>query len=224
MKRTFITSPAAIAVGLVILLAALAGCGAKSPASSSVPAGGFADAQTAQQLEVAELTNFGVNPPVVQTTAFENSLLQTKPLTFAIYVQAMQAMVKCSAQTLPGLTVKLVPGATLSYVYDLETDYSGPPSDVPALQVVGECAAKYSAAVEAAWQIQNRVSGAALVTQRQQFLQCVIAAGVQIPATATFAQIHSYFTKEGWASSLSAAQQRSAASCVHQFGAFLNSL
>jgi hypothetical protein len=207
---------------IVLTISCLSACSS----SSSLPKHGFSDAATSQQLVTEELKNYGLVPPVPRTSAFEAQLLTHHPLTFAIYQEAMQALSTCASQTLPGLTVTFTAGTELPYMYDVSSSYNPQGNQEPPAigPILGKCASEYSAEVEADWEIQNRTSGAALIPQRQEFVSCLRAAGVQISLNASYAQIHTLINTRGWGGNLSGSQQSAANNCLRQYAAFVSSL
>ncbi len=172
-----------------------------------------------------------LSPPVVRTSAYEAGLLRAKPLTFGIYQEALHAFAACATRQYPGLRFSFpaLPGTpyldAISYHYVSPNDAPISPTDNTAMRhTVGLCFSEYAVAVAATWQIQNKLTGAVLDTQRVGFLSCMRSAGVSISASATFAQIHTFFDTSGWSKSLNNTQSAAATVCQTKYAPFLGSL
>ena len=102
-------------VGVFVLRGPLAGRGrqtgeARPTGAASSPASHpFVGAPTTvRQLALAEVAN-GMSPPKLEPTAFELHLLATRPLTYAVYREALAAMAACAERNLVGLQVSFEP-------------------------------------------------------------------------------------------------------------------
>ena len=183
------------------------------------------------QLETADLKLMSgpYKAPPLMTTPYEERLLETHPMTYAVYQEALQAFASCVTQKDPGTVVKFLPVPGLPYMDGIQFGYNGPqlpPQTTNYHQVLptAVCYSEYAVAVAATWYRQNYLSGNVLVAQRSSFLSCMRAAGVQVSADASFAEIHSLFDSRAWFKNLSAAGLKAAGVCETKYGQFLSSL
>lgn len=216
-----------------IVLAGVVGCGLLSGCSTSKQATGGPPPNPASvsQIETADLKILSgpYKAPPLMTTPYEAKLLQTHPMTYSVYQEALHAFASCVDSKQPGDDVTFVPEPGLPYMDAIQTIYRGPPlppqtTNFNQLSPAVVCYSEYAVAVAATWQVQNYLSGNILVAQRSSFLSCMRAAGVQISSTASFATIHSFFDTTTWFKNLSSAQRKAGGVCETKYGQFLSSL
>ena len=216
-----------------IVLAGVVGCGLLSGCSTSKQATGGPPPNPASvsQIETADLKILSgpYKAPPLMTTPYEDKLLQTHPMTYSVYQEALHAFASCVDSKQPGDDVTFVPEPGLPYMDAIQTIYRGPQlppqtTNFNQFSPVVVCYSEYAVAVAATWQVQNYLSGNILVAQRSSFLSCMRAAGVQISSTASFATIHSFFDTTTWFKNLSSAQRKAGGVCETKYGQFLSSL
>ncbi|MGD0287743.1 MAG: hypothetical protein ABSC31_15435 [Acidimicrobiales bacterium] len=185
-------------------------------------------------MALAEVSEDGLHP-ALQPTTFERRLLAEKPLTYASYQEALQAMGTCTERLLPGDTVTFDQNPLYPYLlYPTVSVTSGAGSRYgpgsrsrifgPIDRARAKCESEYSAQVEAEWILQNELSGSALIAEQTPFLRCVSAAGAKISTTASLDQIHALFDNLAWSLGLTAAEQHATDACIVKYATFLNSL
>lgn len=200
--------------------------------SSGRAAGGpLPNPTSLSQLETADLKLMSgpYKAPPLMTTPYEERLLETHPMTYAVYQEALSAFASCVTRKFPGTVVKFIPEQGTPYMDMVEVEGigPGPTQQKPNFDQVSPnavCYSEYAVAVAATWFRQNYLSGNVLVAQRSSFLSCMRAAGVQVSADASFAEIHSLFDSRAWFKNLSAAGLKAAGVCETKYGQFLSSL
>ncbi len=205
----------------------IAGCG-----SSRQAVGGPLPSPTSlSQIETIDLKDMSgpSKAPPVMTTPYEERLLETHPMTYAVYQEALHAFASCVTRKYPGTVVTFTPLQGMPYMDGIGGTYHGPqlPPQTTNFNKVSPfavCYSEYAVAVAATWYQQNYLSGNILVAQRSSFLSCMRAAGVQISSTASFATIHSFFDSRAWFKNLSTAQNKAGTVCEMKYGQFLSSL
>ena len=221
--------------GLLLLAGALALAGllgscSSSPTSERAPGSTTAppNPNTVTGLALITVGLMGMQPPHLEPTAFELRLLAEKPLTYATYLEALHALATCVADRYPGGVVKFSPDPYFSYLLAFAVGGGPPPGPsggfTPVNYVAAKCDSQYAAQVQAAWTLQNQLSGSSLIAEQGPFLHCVISAGVKISSNASLDQIHSFFDTRGWGDQLAASQQAKADKCVTEYANFLTSL
>ncbi len=211
----------------VVASGLLAGCSASRHATG----GPLPNPTSLSQIEVADLKLMSgpSKAPPVMTTPYEERLLETHPITYAVYQEALHAFASCVKQKDPGTIVTFTPLQGTPYMDAVQFGYNGPqlpPQTTNYNEVLptAVCYSEYAVAVAATWYRQNYLSGNILVAQRSSFLSCMRAAGVQISSTASFATIHSFFDSRAWFKNLSTAQNKAGTACEMKYGQFLSSL
>ncbi len=84
----------------------LAGCSPSKPAAG----GPLPNPTSVSQVEIADLrlASGPFKAPPVMTTPYEAKLLETHPMTYAVYQEVLHAFASCVKQKLPGATVTFI--------------------------------------------------------------------------------------------------------------------